>query len=134
MAAASQAQQSELSQTNAFAAANKPQAVVDAKEQVMVRSVDEMNKQLQIITREDIQITLSATDPFSEEMRVFVANTGAVSNPQLIMPVSSFSQGPQANIKVYNCQNQEIASSFLYGNVVAVTANSLFYALYTTKS
>lgn len=50
------------------------------------------------------------------------------------MPVSSFSQGPQANIKVYNSQSLEIASSFLYGNVIQVTANSLFYALYTTKS
>ena len=89
---------------------------------------------MQIITREDIQITLPATDPFSDEMRVIVTNTGAVSNPQLVMPVSSFSQGPQAQIKVYSSHNQEIASSFLYGNVIAVTANSLFYAMYTTKS
>ena len=60
----------------------------------MVRSMDEINKQMQVITREDIQITLSATDPFSEEMRVIITNTGAVQNPQLLMPVSSFSQGP----------------------------------------
>ena len=77
---------------------------------------------------------MAATDVFSEEMRVIISNTGAVTNSMLVMPVSSFSQGPQANIKVWNCQNQELASSFLYGNVIAVTANSLFYALYTTKS
>ena len=67
---------------------------MEAKDQIIIRSLDEINKQMQVITREDIQITLPATDPFSDEMRVIVTNTGAVSNPQLIMPVSSFSQGP----------------------------------------
>lgn len=76
-----------------------------AKDAIAIRSIDEINKQMQVITREDIQITLSAMDPFSEEMRVIVTNTGAVQNTQLVMPVSSFSQGPQASIKVYNCQN-----------------------------
>ena len=67
-----------------------------------MRCPEQMAKQLQVISREDIQITLSAQDVFSEEMRVVVSNTGAVSNPLLVMPVSSFSQGPQANIKVYS--------------------------------
>ena len=63
-----------------------------------------------------------------------IYNTGAPQNSSLVMPVSSFSQGPQASIKVYNCMSQEIASSLLYGNVTTATANSLFYALYTTKN
>ena len=49
-----------------------------AKDAIAIRSIEEINKQMQVITREDIQITLSAMDPFSEEMRVIVTNTGAV--------------------------------------------------------
>ena len=67
---------------------------------------------------------------------MIVSNAGAnLGNSNLIMPVGgSAPGGPHASIKVYNCANQEVSSSFLYGNVVSVTANSLFYALYTTKS
>ena len=100
-----------------------------------VRSPEEIAKQIQMVTREDIQITLSSVDCFSEEINVFVYNTGAIShNPTLVMPVASFTQGPQASIKILNSSNHEIASSLLYGNVISATANSLFYALYTTKS
>ena len=99
-----------------------------------VRSPDEVAKQTQLVCRDDLQVTLAATDPFSEEMQVMIFNTGAIQNTSLLMPVSSFTQGPQAAIKVYNCQSQEIASSLLYGNVTIATANSTFYALYTTKN
>ena len=70
-----------------------------------MRSPEEVAKQVQLVSRDDLQVTLAAMDPFSDEMQVMIFNTGAIQNSSLLMPVSSFAQGPQAAIKVYNCQS-----------------------------
>ena len=40
-------------------------------------SAEDFKRQIQVLQREDIHITLPAADIFSEEMRVIVTNTGA---------------------------------------------------------
>ena len=48
---------------------------------VLVVSVEDFNNYIAFVKREDIQITLPATDIFSEEMRVIVTNIGGDSMP-----------------------------------------------------
>jgi hypothetical protein len=66
---------------------------------------------------------LPAVDLFSEELRVLISNT------------CSERQQRYVSIKVYNQNNFEIGTTSLPDqNCIIASANTSFYAFYTTKS
>ena len=78
--------------------------VDNSKDQILAKPQQAYLSQIQLASKEDLQILLPATDIFSEEMRVLIQNTNV--------------RQPICQIKVYNTSHQEVASSTLPGCVV----------------